>query len=372
MKKVVFTLSMLALLASCGDDNTTPKKDENPIKPEEPAVVEKKVMTASIGGGTQPNHVYIDLSTGKETPVVRDAWDLGFYCGNDNRVIINNTIKMAVKPLETTNIDEVVTADYTVAVSPNVAASNGWVDSPFGILASNNPGGGTAIAEISENPDLNKVYLVNLGDDVANAAAPETGAVNLSGAPRGWKKIKINRQGDKYILHYANLNETTHKTIEISKNNTHNFVFFNLKDEKIVNNQPEKTKWDISFTGHTLYTGQSMQDAVLYYFADICLTNIHGGAISYQVELESGQQRDTQYENFKLADVDQAQFTAAANQHQLTIGRKWRNTMSRTLKDNAFYVIKDAEGNIFKLKFLAMMNDAGERGHTTFEYQLLK
>lgn len=370
MKKTVFLLSVAALFAACGDDNNSPVNPVPPVNPVDP-VVEKKIISPNIGGPTQPNHVYIDLSTGKETAVVRDAWDLGFYCGNDNRVVINNTIKMAVKPLETTNIDQVVSPDFGVAVSPTVPATNGYVDSPFGILAANSPGNGTAIAEISENPELNKVYLVNLGDALATNA-PEVGSVNLSGAPRGWKKIRITRNGNKYILQYANLEDTTHKTVEITKNNTHNFVFFNLKTEQIVNNQPEKNKWDISFTGHTLYTGQSMQDAVLYYFADIVLTNIHGGAISYQVDATTAAERDTKYTNFTKAQVDESQFQSNANKHQLTIGRKWRNTMSRTLNDKAFYIVKDADGNIYKLKFLAMMNDAGERGHTTFEYQLLK
>ncbi|MFC3333937.1 HmuY family protein [Flavobacterium palustre] len=38
---------------------------------------------------------------------------------------------------------------------------------------------------------------------------------------------------------------------------------------------------------------------------------------------------------------------------------------------DCFYVVKDAAGNYYKLKFLTMTNVAGERGHVTFECDIL-
>jgi hypothetical protein len=35
-------------------------------------------------------------------------------------------------------------------------------------------------------------------------------------------------------------------------------------------------------------------------------------------------------------------------------------------------MIKDAEGNYYKVLFRALKNDAGERGYPIFEYKLLK
>ena len=37
-----------------------------------------------------------------------------------------------------------------------------------------------------------------------------------------------------------------------------------------------------------------------------------------------------------------------------------------------YYLIKDGDGNYFKLKILSMKNDKGERGYPAFEYELLK
>ncbi|WP_304038343.1 HmuY family protein, partial [Mesonia mobilis] len=39
--------------------------------------------------------------------------------------------------------------------------------------------------------------------------------------------------------------------------------------------------------------------------------------------------------------------------------------------NNIFYVIEDPEGNLYKLRFTAMMNQNGVRGYPSFEYSLL-
>jgi hypothetical protein len=43
-----------------------------------------------------------------------------------------------------------------------------------------------------------------------------------------------------------------------------------------------------------------------------------------------------------------------------------------SIRTDRFYVVKDAAGNYYKVKFLAMTNDAGLRGNTTLEYAILK
>ena len=46
-------------------------------------------FSPTVGGPNQPNQVYVDLSSNKETFVRRDAWDLGFYGGDEFKVSIN-------------------------------------------------------------------------------------------------------------------------------------------------------------------------------------------------------------------------------------------------------------------------------------------
>ncbi|MFB1041230.1 MAG: HmuY family protein, partial [Polaribacter sp.] len=65
------------------------------------------VFYPTIGGPNEPNQVYVDLSSNKETVVRRDAWDLGFYGGEEFRVTINGSLYMAVSAVTNTDINSV-------------------------------------------------------------------------------------------------------------------------------------------------------------------------------------------------------------------------------------------------------------------------
>ena len=125
MKKHILFYSLIAIIfASCSKDNNEtnildkPKEEtEEPLKPSPNTVksVNGGFYKPNVGGPNQPNQVFIDLSTGEQTAVKRDSWDFAFLCDpKDHRVILNNTIKMAAKKLETTNIDEVQDIDEAI------------------------------------------------------------------------------------------------------------------------------------------------------------------------------------------------------------------------------------------------------------------
>lgn len=367
MRKLVLSLSIAAFaLTSCSEDSNL-NSDPVVVKP-----VDGGVVAAKVGGPNQPNTVYVDLSSNAQTTSKRDVWDLGFSSGSDFRVIINGSVKMAVKKLETTNIDEVQTKDDAVAVGYTTMANWGYVDNPTGILTGNGNGNGTAIAEIAANEANNYVYLVNMGYHVGTTT-PAIGSVALDGESRGWKKIRITRDGDNYVIDYANLNETTHKTIKVTKKAEYNFTFISLSSGQEVNVQPAKKQWDFALTGFTNYF-MSGQDQITYYFSDFVSTNILGGTKVYMVQ-SSAENLENDYAAFTKNNVIEANFTASANDQRI-IGSGWRNgggpNSQPSIKDNLFYVLKDVDGNLFKLKFIALTNDAGERGNPVFEYALLK
>ena len=360
MKKRILLLSVFALaIASCSKNDDKPSPDvPNPNeKPQPESVSEGGVFKPSVGGPNEPNQVFIDLSAKKESTAKRDSWDFGFYCGDDFRVILNSTVKMAAKQLETTNIDEVQAEDPSVSVGFNTFANLGYVD----------------IAEVSASEADNKVYLVNMGFAVGTTP-PEKGAVKLDGDARGWKKVRITRSGNDYVIHYANLNDTTHKSITVKKDPAYNFVFVSLNQEKIVNVQPEKTKWDISFTGLTNYTAMGPGQEITYYFADMVINNLYGGVRVHKVTTTEANKRDVEYEAFNKTKANEIDFNDNKLAHQLGIGSSWRKAGPKgtVVSDNVFYIIKDADGNLYKLKFLAITNDNGERGYPVFEYALLK
>ncbi|PXY44137.1 HmuY family protein [Flavobacterium hydrophilum] len=321
-------------------------------------------LSPEVGGPLEPNQVYVDLSSGMMTKAVRSSWELGFYSGTEFRVALNSSINMAAKELSTTNIDEVQVEDNSMIISQGSGVAT-QIDDPTGDILK------TAIAEVSATDANNKVYLIYLGNATA-AADPVLGKEgSVGGAARGWKKIRVLKSGNDYKVQYADIAATTHEEVVVSKNTAYNFTFFSLLDKKTVSVEPQKVQWDINFTTFTnIIPGAT---ATPYFYPDFVLSNLKGGAKAYQVLVSDA----VTYDNFTLASVDNAKFTA----DQRNIGSNWRGTSATVggttvsqfvLKTDRFFVIKDPAGNIYKLKFTGGALVNLERGHPTFQYAILK
>lgn len=333
-------------------------------------------VNASVGGPTQPNQLWIDLSD-YENPVVnkRTDWDLGFYNGDEYRVIINGSIAMAVAKIpNATNIDNVKQTDVNnllgiVQMGTFDPANMQYIDNPDGNFLTQT----TGIQEIKENDAENPIYLVNMGRALpADGATVAPGSILLAGDTRGWKKVQIVRAPNGYKIKYADLNDTSHKEYIITKNTDYTFNFFSMQNNQQVTIQPTRKKWDLCFTSFTNEVFQNGASAGSYFYADFIVTNMANGVGAYQVTVSSN--LDQAYNAFKLNDVDPAKFIF--NDHR-AIGDKWRTTTGNNSTSSAFvytdrfFILRDAEGFYFKLRFNRMKNDAGERGYTNFEFEPL-
>lgn len=364
MKNKLFTLALCitALVftnCSSDDDNNTTSQPLN-------IVIEGAAVAPTVGGPNQQNQVYVDLSTNTITSVQRDSWDLGFYSGSDFRVVINGSIYMATAQLTATDIDAVSSTDQEVqdlqpqvAVGTFDAANTAYVDAPNGDITT------TAIAEIDATNANNHVYLVNLGYEVGTET-PETGSVDITGDSRGWKKIKVTQNNGDYVLQYADLDATTHQEVTISKNTDYNFTFFSFDANSEVNIEPTKSEWDLNFTVFT----NEIPGYGSYGYSDYVVNNAKQEASAYMIDTEV--ETELTYDNFTIDDINNDNFGT----DQRVIGSSWRNGGGPgalpSLKDNVFYIINDTDGNLYKLKFLALTNEAGERGYPEFVYSLLQ
>ncbi|CAM4428366.1 HmuY family protein [Flavobacterium terrigena] len=361
MKSTILTLGFALLtLASCSKDDETAPIAGTPAST-------GAIKQPEVGGANQPNQVYLDLSTETSTPVNRASWDFGFSSGADFRVAINGAVKMAVKQLATTDMSITQTSDASVAVGAGTnPASNGYCDNPTGILVGAGAGIGTAIAEVSANDADNKVYLVNLGFAVSTTT-PNVGSVSIDGDARGWKKVRFLRNGNGYKIQYADLDSATFTEKTISKDAEFNFTFFSMASGTTVAVEPQKTKWDVCFTTFTNYLNAGTE--VTYGYSDFITTNMKGGTKAYQV-LTS----EFTYDAFTKSKIVEANFTTSATDQRI-IGSNWRNgggpSTLPSVKTDRFYVVKDVAGNYYKIKFLAMTNDAGVRGNPTIQYAIL-
>lgn len=326
-------------------------------------IVAQSTMNIQGGGPTYPNKVFIDLSASRQTAVARTTWDFGFSSGDDFRVTLNSSNGMMARALDKTDLNAVTAADTVgfgaqLSLSAVFAAINSdpvpdwaaeaitWIDDPTGNLSN------TAIASVSATLAENKVYIINRGD------GPGTPAAKL-----GWKKIRVLRNGAGYTLQHADIGATSFSEIQITKNVSHAFQYVSLVTG-IVNVEPAAGKWDIAWTGFTNLTNSDL-GPVPYYFQDVIVQNTNG------VQTVQILTSTKTFEAFTENDIP-ADF---GSQSQVKIGSSWRNGggpySSPSLKEDRFYLVKDAAGNIYKLKFTAL-TQSGERGRPAIAFALVK
>lgn len=335
-----FLIAGVSLLTnSCKDD------------PELPDVSLGSSMTLNGGHGgiNAVNSVFIDFSNNIQSPVSRTTWDLGFYNGNEFRVILNNTVAASAVATAKTNLSQ-VTAQDTVGLNLIVAATPealSLVDDVSGDLTK------TVIAPISPVEADNKVYIVNRGTGGGAASRP-------------WKKIRIIRSGSDYILQYADIKATNYKSLVIRKNKEHNFSYASF-DYGLISVEPEKDDWDIEWTGAVSKTTSEGKE-IPHYFADQVYINWLGGVTAAEVLTST-----VSYDNISSTNLNTIPFFGERN----VIGVNWRETGGREggpagVKTDRFYVVRDAHGNAYKLKFNNFTDqDGGTRGYPQITYALI-
>ncbi|TWR28931.1 hypothetical protein FPZ43_11745 [Mucilaginibacter pallidiroseus] len=302
-------------------------------------------LEGGTGGSAAVNSVYVDLSANAQSSVLRTSWDLGFYNGDDFRVILNNTAVASTVMVDKTDINAVTANDVTLA---NLELGFGkgsfsTFDDVNGDLTK------TAIAGVSATDANNKVYVINrVGGSGSTAAAADL------------IKIRVLRATNGYTLQYAKLNETTFKTLTVTKNTARNFNYINFDSGAAVAVEPAKDRWDIVWTYSIYYTGTTP-----YAFSDLVFTNYLNNTQVAEVLTSS-----VTYAAYGEANIATTNFAAGRN----TIGSNWRATTGTVgVKTDRFYVVKDAAGNVYKLKFVSFTTqDGGVRGYPKIEYALVK
>ena len=309
--------------------------------------------TVNGGGATYPNKVFIDLSSNRQTAILRTNWDLGFYTGADDfRVILNSASAMMAKQINKTDLATVSATD-TIGFGTEVAFSQTnpttislpYIDYPTGDLAR------TAIATISANASDNKVYILNRGL-----------GIGVPNPNRGWKKIRIIRNATGYTLQHADIAATTFTSVDIAKDDAFFFKYISFETGPIVV-EPQKKKWDLAWS----------------YFSNVA--NFGSGEVPYLFQDVILQNRNVQVARVMVATKPFADFaesdllTITLLSPQNTIGSSWRGgggpNGTTILFTDRYYIVKDGDNNIYKLRFTALTQN-GERGYPAYEAVLVK
>ncbi|GGE32087.1 HmuY family protein [Sphingobacterium cellulitidis] len=336
-------------LSSCERDKS------NPIPVIPPSDGSKLTLQGGEGGTDAANAVYIDLSTNTQTAIARNSWSLGFYSGGEFRVIINN--QMGYSAIETSQTDIKATNSSNTDISKLAFDINASVmknyDDTLGRIDR------TVIAEIKANASENKVFLVNTvhGNSVDKANV--------------WK-VKINRgTANDYLLQYGKIDDANPQSLTIKKDAKQNFNFMAFTNGP-VKVEPAKDEWDIVWNKSMYFTNMGTI-AVPYFFSDLVFLN-HLNKVSVSqiifLDKEGKPNGNPNYEQFDSSKLSEVKFNSSRN----AMASSWRNTLSVGVLKDRFYVIKDSQGNIYKLKFLVMgvKEDGGKRGYPEIEYKLVK
>jgi hypothetical protein len=348
--KILISLSLLAILSSC-------KKDEDPtilLNKSTGAIVQLNGIANNEAGSVAGNAVYVDFSTEKSTAVLRKSWDIGLFSGVDFKVKINNTTGAGAKILAKFDLNTVTTSD----TAGLVLATSQFNPEAFHFTFFDNLSGDlnrTVIPTVLAVDALNPVIIINRGTG---------GGVS----PRAWIKMRVLRNGNGYTVQYAGLNETNFRSINVAKNDLYNFQFVSFENG-IVNNEPEKLKWDMVWS-YGQYQANFGNGFVPYNFSDLIEINYLAGVEVKEKVYADANTAAQAFNNFNRDSI----IANPVAKNRWAIANNWRSTQPATgAKLDRFYIIKDPNGNYYKMKCLAMGvgTDGGTRGKPEFKYSLI-
>jgi len=313
------------LLSSCF------KEDQKIILPQNESIVQSFYM-----GNAYQNQYFFNLEANEYTVSDLSNWDLAFSTSNENIIRINygrdifayNTNK---KQLE-----------LPLSISP----SEWKYDYPAA------PPDSTVFIGWQNTDEWSNVYIVDLGRSLQHKDR--------------YLFLQIKAQGtESYKIKFGYLSDTTNqREVEIPKNENVNFVYYSLQNQKFINDfEPNNSEWDILFTRyrHIFYLDPEGKEPFPYLVTGVLL---NPNKVSMAIDSVSG------FENISLASVQNLDFSTKED----GIGYAWKNfdytvTFAYTINPNNIYVVKNASGSYFKIKFIDFYNKDKQRGYPKFEFQ---
>jgi hypothetical protein len=315
MKQGVLLLPVL-LLASC-------MKDELPA-PRAPRG-DARTTQLCMGAG-YANQLWFDIGSGavvSSNP--RGTWDLAFESAPDGwRVLLNGSRLMSVWPLGTADI----TAPHDtagLAALRRVDAASARDDSlAFGDWRAGNG-----------------LFIVDLG-------------IALDGSSLGLRKLRINGVSSAaYQVETALLDGTGHASLIIPKDPQRAFTCWSFS-QGIVPVEPPTGSWDLCFTQYT------------HRFQEFSLDYLVNGVLS------AGTTRVARITGRDFASItadDTLGFPLSAARN--AIGYDWKaysfETSTYSIVPGLAFIVRDAEGYLYKLRFIEFYGPVGQTGCPQFE-----
>ncbi|MEI6456343.1 MAG: HmuY family protein [bacterium] len=331
-KRVALFFMTILVLQSCF------KEDQQLPEP-----VRGDVMTDTIAMTENYGYqVYFRLDSGRVVSTnPRANSDLGFECSKEGWKIVLNTADF----MKATDLGEVTFGQPydTTGLKWKFDKSDGNPDS----LAI----GSWFTVNGQDTVSLNHVYLLQRGMDEL-------------GNDLGIRQIIFDSlKRGTYYFRYTGLNGGAIYSTSVNKDPSVNYLWFSLDGAgSIQHNEPEKTSYDLLFTQYTTLLFTDLGEAYPYLVTGVLLNRI-------RVEAAIDTIHDFSSITFDIAK--NLSYSSALD----AIGYDWKfydfDAGSYTVRTGLSYVIRDAKGYLYKLRFIGYYNKQGQKGYPSVEFQRL-
>lgn len=322
----LFFIVMMALL-SC-------EKKEDLWELPEPNANEQ-VQTFDLGPNYE-NVIFYQLATKQTQTANLFSWDIAFATGADEQHVRMNGGK-DVQVYNTHDTDFAKTTFATTKVTWKWDGAGGEKDS-------------TAVGDwkdsIDNSKSANKVYIF----DLSKASTPR------------YKKVKfLSVSASEYRIRIANLDNTEAVEMTVPKDASRNYVHVNLTAGQVVTYEPPSNTWDIVFTRYRF----------VFYDTNPITPYLLNGVLINAKHISIAETKTLNYEEIDAAKAASLLLTRKEDE----IGYDWKDynlTAGKyTVNPNQIFIMKNDNGDIYKMRFVDFYNEQGVKGFPKFVYQKL-
>lgn len=264
-----------------------------------------------------------------------ESWDLAFEASaNGYHVFMNGGKSIYTYNTHLTEFS----ADCTLP-----SGFSAWeFDSPSGLPDS------TAIGNwwnIQSSQGNNNVYLVKLADNDI-------------------RKIQLlSVTPEKYLFYYGRQHDAVPHIFEIPKDSNYNFIYFSFQNEgKLAQPEPPKNTWDVVFTRYRY----------IYYYLNNFPYEVNGVLLNPYATMAAVDSTTPFYE----LSLTRAMELSYVNNRDVIGGFGWKeydfNTSRYQVDPRMNYVVRNRNGQWYKLHFLDFYNQSGQKGCPSFEFSQIR
>lgn len=189
-----------------------------------------------------------------------------------------------------------------------------------------------------------------------------------------YRKLMIESVDDKqYVIRYGALDASTYQEIIIPKDTTYTLSYFSFEGGgKVVTVAPPKEKWDVVFTNYIHLFNDQLPEFKHYLVRGV-LSNHLNRTLSTGIENQFDQLPTFDaytYQDIPKLEAKDKGLTAKAN----GIGYNWKFfdlQGNYVLSKKSYYLVQDAENNIYKLRFYDFYSKDGKKGFPQLEFDRL-